>query len=157
MKPTQEQLNDPKWWTNVPDGNDYCYYDHSQSDYFFEEMAFDSDDLELLAKRPTKPAFVPEVGVECEYSLNRDPDRLFKCKPRYVSANFVVADCFINEEVIEQAFYKDDVEFRPIKSERELFVEQLANLGKGYGSLYSEEFAGEVYDSGLFCLKEADK
>jgi len=155
MKPTQEQLNNPKWWDdNAPEGYDFCFYDETCNRYwFYNKTKVYPTQSKLLAKRPTKPAFVPEVGVECEYSVLKGVYSLGEVLKVTKPDSFNVYA--IMDSKTNQLHWATDI--RPIKSERELFVEQLAKLGKGYGSLYSEEFAGEVYDSGLFCLKETDK
>ena len=85
MKPTQEQLNDPAWWDeNAPEGYDYAFttgpeWDGGESLIGDVRIANESgrtingmllaiglSKWHKIAKRPTKPAFVPEVGVECE-------------------------------------------------------------------------------------------
>jgi len=64
MKPTQEQLNDSKWWDkNAPGGYDFCFYDETCNRYwFYNKTKVYPTQSKLLAKRPAKPAFVPEVG-----------------------------------------------------------------------------------------------
>lgn len=179
MKPTQEQLNDPKWWDdNVDPEYDYAFttgrkwkgdecvigavkFGDKLGNTSTGGLAIGEWAWMTLAKRPTKPAFVPNTETKTIYWVaevdsygtpwNFDgPHDDYESAEDSIPLLLAVGDK--NRKLVATS-----MEFRPIKSERELFVEQLAKLGKGYGSLYSEEFAGEVYDSGLFCLKETDK
>jgi len=160
MKPTQEQLNDPVWWDEHSHDQEFIFFNSSIGEYQFANrygrqyhgggLLVGDEAWELLAKRPTKPAFVPEVGIECEFM---DGDKWSKCKIDYISDDYIVV--FMSDFNNYEALSKDYYEFRPIKSERELFNDAVSealergNIQDGLGNV--------MYDSGLFCLKEADK
>jgi len=148
MKPTQEQLNDPAWWEQAKDGFDYCYYIKDESDYAFTEGIFESAGFELLAKRPTKAAFVPEVGVECE-GFTTDLAGLWKWRKveplkETTAGEFACLVAGRSLRFVDQ--------FRPIKSERDLFVEaaQLA------ADTTQSTVFGKLYDAGCRFV-ETDK
>ena len=74
MKPTKEQLTDPKWWNEKAGPHDkYCYRGVISGACFFSR---DFDDTvagcELLAKRP-KAEWMPEVG---EWFLSRGREKM---------------------------------------------------------------------------------
>ena len=93
--------------------------------------------------RPTKPAFVPEVGEWCEslggaelFYIGKDQDEryFFSLKNGGVTSF-------------------DSLEgFRPIKSERELLIEVIV----AHGNLSEGVLADGILTAG-FCLKETDK
>lgn len=104
--------------------------------------------------RPSK-AFVPEVGVECEYWLKCDgEDAVFKCQPKYVSDKMVVAICFVEGRTIEQALEYHEAGFRPIKSEREKFVELLGSK-QLLSDISVNDLAGALYDAGCRFVEPA--
>jgi len=144
MKPTQEQLNDPAWWEQAKDGFDYCYYIKDESDYAFTEGIFESAGFELLAKRPTKPAFVPEVGVECE---GFTADLVWKKVEPLKETSSGEFAC-----LVDGRFLRFIDQFRPMKSERDLFVEaaQLA------ADTTQSTVFGKLYDAGCRFV-ETDK
>jgi len=74
VKPTKEQLADPKWWDENADSRDeYCYMDKTDGECF---TTWNSNDwvhgFELLAKRPEpeqwkpKAPSLPDIGAEVE-------------------------------------------------------------------------------------------
>ena len=171
MNPTLEQIKtDESVW---PEGADFYIPESGiKHAYFIKKIGSDlvykladfpdnwarhKSEIPLPAiLRPTK-AFVPEVGVECEYWLKRDgEDAVFKCQPKYVSDKMVVALCFIEGRTIEQALEYHEAGFRPIKSEREKFVEAVDCLIKPH-HWTSIDIARALYDSGKFKLVEPTK
>lgn len=76
MKPTKEQLADPRWWDENADGFDFLFYLESADRYAaanedgtrFGILMLDLSPAKwtLLAKRP-ESNWVPEVGDECEF------------------------------------------------------------------------------------------
>lgn len=144
MKPTQEQLNDPKWWDKYGEDAIYCYYsDLKENICFSKELALHSM-CHLIGERPIKPVFVPEVGVECEFM---DGGKWSKCKIDYISDDYIVVFMgdFNNYEALSKGYH----EFRPIKSERDLFVEAGVNTNRklGIGATQQEMFEA-LYDAG---------
>jgi len=164
MKPTQEQLNDPKWWSrNTESTDNYVLWDKQKLSLIsLENYISDIDGYELLAKRPTKPAFVPEVGEWYEHTTLHD---------RYGNLYYIGLDSngfkTFNNDNGELYKFGNYSEFRPIKSERELFVETVSKVLQiddqevtGLCNKSIEMFhsaANALYDSGLFCLKETNK
>ena len=110
----------------------------------------------MLAKRPTKPAFVPEVGDNVMVSLGKG---IIKATgiANFKKAYFVQGNNWT--ETTTKVY--------PIKSERDLFVEAASKVLQtndqevtGLCNKSIEMFnsaANALYDSGLFCLKETDK
>lgn len=98
-------------------------------------------------------AFVPEVGVECELELSSG--KAIKIIPKYISEDFIVFfDVENNKERCEYAYGK----FRPIKYEREKFVETGIEINKSLGMGATEKSMFEaLYDSGKFKLVEPTK
>jgi len=158
MKPTQEQLNDSKWWDkNAPGGYDFCFYDETCNRYwFYNKTKVYPTQSKLLAKRPAKPAFVPEVGDNVMVSLGKG---IIKATgiANFKKAYFVQGNNWT--ETTTKVY--------PIKSERDLFVEAASKVLQtndqevtGLCNKSIEMFnsaANALYDSGLFCLKETDK
>ena len=84
MKPTKEQLADPKWWDDNSKGYDYVYetgprwdghnnckntVEFAGPDGYISErysLVIDSNAWQLLAKRPEPEQWRPEVGEMCE-------------------------------------------------------------------------------------------
>ena len=103
--------------------------------------------MKPTTKRQAKPAFVPKVGVECEY--NHPILGWTGCTPIGLFHGNMI--CAPNGG----GFYKGrDFEFRPIKSERELFIETAKSVWNG--TYVSESILGELYDAG-FRFVEAEK
>lgn len=106
--------------------------------------------------RPTK-TFVPEVGVECEYSL--DGINWYVCKVMMFSLHSV----FIKSHK-ENIYYCKEysielcrVIFRPIKSERELVVAEAFNILIRNVTAQPREWLGILYEEGMLKLKEPTK
>jgi len=162
MKPTLEQIktdesvwpNNSTYWVDGVfkkwvDGKEYTWSPELR-EWLREDMnwhigRYRKNGGYSIIPRPTK-AFVPEVGVECEYWLKRDEDAVFKCEPKYVSEKMVVANCFIKGRTIEQALQYHEAGFRPIKSEREKLVDfLLLSIDKGLSSKDIAEGLSEVF------------
>lgn len=67
MKPTKEQLADPKWWDeNAKPEDKYCYQCERSGGYFFSNiLEYGLPKYTVIADRP-EPNWVPEVGEMCE-------------------------------------------------------------------------------------------
>lgn len=155
MKPTERQLNDPQWWdSNVDSGLDFCYTTGKDWDgdkekrgtfVFSKSGGWLNDDTRLCVsddgwilhcerpehqgnneKHDAASKFIPEAGQWCEVlesgkwtrckilAFNRcDLDRL----------QIVVKDHTHNAAIL---YEEDGIEFRPIKSERDVFIELVA-------------------------------
>jgi len=167
MKPTQEQLNDQLWWDLNSYGRDCVFYNSRLKRVEFAnkdgrdcrhggELVFSAGGWRMLAKRPTKPAFVPEVGDNVMVSLGKG---IIKATgiANFKKAYFVQGNNWT--ETTTKVY--------PIKSERDLFVEAASKVLQtndqevtGLCNKSIEMFnsaANALYDSGLFCLKETDK
>jgi len=162
MKPTLEKLNDPQWWSdNVKDEYNYAFttgpkwdglddlvgtFEFASEDGYMggdESLYVDETGWILLCKRPTK-AFVPEVGVECEFM---DSGKWSKCKIDYICEQYIVV--FMPEYGNYEALVKDfNHQFRPIKSKRELFVEAVEGVNKAH-QWTTKELAEALYDAGF--------
>jgi len=160
MKPTQEQLNDPKWWDkNAPEDCD-LFYEDERLNYWFAQSESSHSCHSLLAERPTKPAFVPDTNTKTIYWVaevdthgtpwNFDGPHEDR-KSAEDSIPLLLAVGEKNRKLVVTS-----MEFSPIKSERELFLD---SVKKELPTADKDDliFAGALYDSGLFCLKEADK
>jgi len=168
MKPTQEQLNDPAWWDeNVDPAHDYAFTTGpgwQGNNKYVGSVEFANEDGETgceeslvlgrdswvpLAKRPAKAAFVPEVGVECE--VESDTRGVWK-KAFYVGVDSIGSHVFDVEKQYLWRLDSLDEHVRPIKSERDLFVEaaQLA------ADTTQSTVFGKLYDAGCRFV-ETDK
>jgi len=146
MKPTQEQLNDPQWWSENGGETSYCYlHEPTNAIWFSAKEEKNLTNLEFLAKRPVKPAFVPEVGVECEF--DHPNFGWTSCEPIGRFRGKMV--CAPNGG----GFYQGhEFNYRPIKSERELLIEIIV----AQGNLSEGVLADGILNAG-FCLKEPTK
>ena len=93
--------------------------------------------------RPTKYTWVPELGVECEYSV--DGRNWYVCKVIVFSAHaaFIKSHKANIHNCKEYSIELNRVQFRPIKSERDLFVAKAFKV------------FGEASGNGLIALYEA--
>lgn len=153
MKPTKEQLADPKWWgENAPDGLDYCYWDIAyQRIGFDKQICKENCYFKPLAKRP-EPEWVPEVGEWCE--VESDTRNVWK-KAMYIGVDSIGSHVF---DVEKRHLWRIDpigCLVRPLKTQREEFIEKtlgIYNCGKS-----SLEMAEALYDAGCrFDLTEKD-
>lgn len=192
MKPTQEQLNDPVWWSNnVSDEYDYAFttgpewnggetligtvkFGDEAGDTSAGELAIGDVAWVPLAKRPTKPVFVPEVG---EDSLL--PEVGSKVGIYLASLGNILIPHVVKGYKVWRSTDKNNDHYRvfillgpsednrsgdnerplndvfPIKSEREETVNkalEIYNCGK-----YSIDMAEALYDAGMLRLKESIK
>lgn len=125
MKPTKEQLADPKWWErHVFEHHDYAYWDDGNGIATFSISPINEAGLELLAKRP-EPEWVPEVGDVCE-GMRAKVNKYMKCKVlAYEDRMYVVMFLDMNE-----LQWCNDL--RPIKTQREELIDMVTlNLNMG--------------------------
>lgn len=148
MKPTEQQLKDPQWWdSNVDSGLDFCYT--TGKDWVgcdsvigsFEFAGLENEDALVLGdkywvlycERPefygnnekhdtvmSASKFIPEVGQWCEIVLKNEIREAF-----YIGLDSDDLPVFEyrNGDMLQEGF---DLEFRPIKSERDVFIERAA-------------------------------
>lgn len=123
MKPTKEQLADPKWWDeNTSTEDKYCYHDKKSMDWLTSWHLDESmDRYELLAKRP-EPEWVPEVGVECCGNTTDAAGNWSwqKVEPLKNMGNGEFA-CYTENKILR---FVD--QFRPIKTQREELIDIVA-------------------------------
>lgn len=168
MKPTQDQLNDPKWWSdNVHDDFNYAFTtgpDWKGGDKWIGMVEFatkdgDQDDGQLvigvdcwvlLAKRPTMPVFVPEVGGEYEMLYHNEWVHVF-----FVGLDFDARGVFrVAGDSLRSLSY-EEYSFQPIKSERELCIEQAAKIMfEVENGVINDNSLGALYDAGMLHRKE---
>jgi hypothetical protein len=130
MKPTKEQLADPKWWDAYTNNAKYCYRDRMNNSIAFKLTECLDGSYELLAKRP-QPEWRPEVGVDCIQKMGGG-DR--KVSITYVGDGVGCYYDYKNE--MEYTFSMRDSVFVPIKTQREELIEIIeanleANVGLG--------------------------
>lgn len=166
MKPTQEQLNDPKWWDdNAPEGAeawvDDCFFKWDEGkEYIFTDSGWETEGESwtprdykndhgfFVVERPTKPAFVPKVGEWC----------LSYGGAKMMLVGLSSSDHYVFEIDNGGLTMLGSIDgFRPIKSKRELFVEAgvKANRNLGIGATQEEMFEA-LYDAGCRFM-ETDK
>ena len=161
MKPTLEQIKtDESVW---PEGAEF--YD-KDIEVFYKKIkgrmellevtgewvkaTCNKSDLSGMIPRPTK-AFVPEVGVECEGFTTTLAGNWKWCKVEPLKETSSGEYACITEGRILRFIDQ----FRPIKSERELFIEQCIEITELDGEKPEAVF-GKLYDNGL-CFKESQK
>jgi hypothetical protein len=161
MKPTKEQLADPKWWDENSDGYDYVY--HYLGDIEFADkdgrisegygLIISDAAWKLLAKRP-EAKWVPEVGEWCEAAIDVGELNFNKIKINYISDDVCVYELNNKECVKNTASFI----FRPIKTKREEFIERVVYETLNMCSeQLRERIANELYDAGCrFELTEKD-
>lgn len=83
---------------------------------------------------------LPPVGCECELAYKRShPQIWLGCRIDFIGKGAVVVTTENNSEM---CLYKDEVDFRPIKSEREIAVNEMV-LDIAFSQL-SDDFPGSV-------------
>jgi hypothetical protein len=151
MKPTKEQLADPKWWeSQTMDEFNYCYYDKSGGEVIFTYNETHHFFLELLAKRPElEQKWKPKEGEWCEA---RTSGKWRKVKTLNVDLGNDLMAFYVpvTENGLSRLIWCDN--YRPIKTQREKFVEKAMDVY--HGGKYSLDMAKALYDSGLFVLTE---
>ena len=157
MKPTKEQLADPKWWDDNANGYDYVFYLERNDEYIFADDNGEGSNFRLIAgaagwkllgKRPEQ--WRPEVGEMCEVWVENAEywakiTVLAVDKDTIVWRNGTDRKSYIGTRISDA---------RPIKTQREEFIEKALDVyhcGK-----YSLDMAEALYDSGLFVLTEKD-
>lgn len=152
MKPTKAQLADPKWWDDNAKPNErYYYHAKEESEYFSSKKLYSNlEGVTLLAKRPEQ--WVPEVG-DCEVKLGKS---WVKCKVDYICDQYIVVLMYGSNTY--EALVRDHYGFRPIKTQREEFIERVVYETLNMCSeQLRERIANELYDAGCrFDLTEKD-
>jgi len=158
MKPTKEQLADPKWWQDNSKGYDCVFYLERNDEYLFADDNGEGSNFkliagaagwELLAKRP-EPEWMPEVG-DCEVKLGKS---WVKCKVDYICDQYIVV--LMHGSNTYEALVRGHYELRPIKTQREEFIEEAKSRIK---NMDADDIilAGKLYDAGCrFDLTEKD-
>ncbi len=177
MKPTKEQLADPKWWdTYAKDGNDKCYWDEKEGSVMFTSNGDLYVYYELLAKRPKPEKWVPEVGDE---SLLPDVGSIVGIYLAslgdilipHVVKGYKVWKSINNDSDHHRVFIllgpSNDKrsgnnerllnDIHPLKTEREQFIEKAINTGDMKAKMHLPSFIGVLYDAGCrFDLTKKD-
>lgn len=91
---------------------------------------------------------LPPVGVECEYLYEPISQRYGKCK---IAAINGIAVAFTLDDFSNTIFVStmERAKFRPIKTERDLFIERFMKQWHGKEDMIIYEFVGDQYDKGL--------
>lgn len=138
MKPTKEQLADPKWWDENSKGYDYIFYLERNDEYKFADaygdgvnfrLIIDKNGWELLAKRP-EPEWVPEVGEWCMRGEKGSKHSYKVFMIGYNSKGFPVFESLPHHDSItcDTGCY----EYKPIKTQREKLIDIVkVNLDMG--------------------------
>ena len=150
MKPTLEQIKtDESVW---PEGATH-YINNVYGFYYGESDSFNLPNHALkrntTIKRPTK-AFVPEVGEWCEYKISGKWYKGF-----YVGKS-IEGRVVMEDNVFSPTKCDDIEEFRPIKSEREKFIDAYKEIEEEAASKQGR-LVDALYDSGKFKLVEPSK
>lgn len=140
-KPTKEQLADPKWWDrNTESTDNYILWSKERLSFIsLENYINDIDGYELLAKRP-EAKWVPKVGEWCEAWLDGEfrKAQALKFHDRTDAIAFDFVDCL-----------KWSSDYRPIKTQREEFIERVVYETLNMCSeQLRERIANELYDAG---------
>jgi hypothetical protein len=152
MKPTLEQIKtDCSVW---PKGASACTYNKLTDSYEFVITGLIDDDFcitgdVLIIPRPTK-AFVPEVGEWCSYKI------LGKWYKGFYVGKSIDGRVVMEDDIFPPTKCDDIEEFRPIKSDRELFVGAVKDEYKSF-QWTIVDVAEALYDSGKFKLVEPTK
>jgi hypothetical protein len=154
MKPTKEQLADPKWWDeNAKPEDKYYYWDVMYNAAVLRSSENLDNSFKLIAKRP-EAKWVPEVGEWCEAAIDVGELNFNKIKINYISDGVCVYELNNKECVKNSASFI----FRPIKTKREEFIERVVYETLNMCSeQLRERIANELYDAGCrFELTEKD-
>ena len=157
MKPTKEQLADPKWWeSQTIDEFNYCYYDKSGGGVIFTCNENHNLFLELLAKRPEPDTekWKPKEGEWCEA---RASGKWRKVKTLNVDLGNDLMAFYVpvTENGLSRLIWCDN--YRPIKTQREEFMDKAISIFKGDNMELYSVIAGALYDAGCrFDLTEKD-
>ena len=166
MKPTKEQLADPKWWQDNSNGLDFIYECESTGEIAFANregkdnnglrLRLELDIWKLLAKRPEPEKWKPKEGEWCEA---RTSGKWRKVKTLNVDLGNDLMGFYVpvTENGLSRLIWSDN--YRPIKTQREEFIEKALSLDcePVQGMLSRKDFFGELYDAGCrFDLTEKD-
>jgi len=100
---------------------------------------------------------LPPVGTECEMA-DKNKDVWAKCRIVTYSKLYAIVELEGRETVL----YLSGIKFRPLKSERELAIEQLYKIIWKEGHIYPENFnlksiCADIFDAGYRKIKDAEK
>ena len=148
MKAANEQLEWPDGATHYIGGGFHKYEDTSSSGecWVNNEWVTHLPSIDYyngtswtVHHKPAATPYQPEVG-EWFIKQNGDKARLIGLMSfgHYVCES--IDSCVDVVTSLQGA--------KPIKTEREQFIEQAAEYAKGYGSLYVDKYVGELYDNG---------
>ncbi len=155
MKPTKEQLADPKWWdTYEKDGNDRCYWHEKEGSVVFAGDGVLYACYELLAKRPEPEKWVPQVGEWCWRTEKggRHSYKVFMIGRNSKGSPVFETLPFHNSITCDSGCY----EYDPIKSEREEFIDTVGS-NQNLSQVTIRDLAGALYDAGCrFDLTKKD-
>lgn len=164
MKPTKEQLADPKWWQDNSNGLDFIYECESTGEIAFANTeGKDNNGLrlrlelgiwKLLAKRP-EPEWVPDVGDNFEFSLR---GKAWEQRTMLYIDNYsmLMASKKLPARRWQYRINDPDLRFKPIKTQREEFVEKVSGVIKAH-QWTKKEIAEALYHEGCrFYLTEKD-
>lgn len=159
MKPTKEQLKDPQWWKdNVDDKHDYAYTtgprwdgstafkgcidfgDSAGRKSGIVKMTLNEESWVLLCERPEW--FVPEIGAWCECDYPSKWTKVFVIGPNSESSTVIELQCG------ETISVGSIIEFRPLKTERESFIDWACNVMNNSVDDSQEGWATALYDNG---------
>lgn len=163
MKPTKEQLADPKWWDENANGYDCVFYLERNDEYIFADdngeginfkLIVGAAGWKLLAKRP-EPKWVPEVGTEFEYCNTSRDDKYHLC---FFVGYDADGDMVVQrEDGLKGLKHKNfNLDFRPIKTQREEFIEKAIETMNNSIDDSQQGWAEALFDSGLFDLTGKD-
>ena len=155
MKPTKEQLADPKWWgEDVLGYKNYIYWDEEWGFATFSKEPINEVGFELLAKRPEPEQWKPKEGEWCEA---RTSGKWRKVKTLNVDLGNDLMAFYVpvTENGLSRLIWCDN--YRPIKTQREEFIEkcQVVTNANSDDAIAKDLFC-DLYDSGLFALTEKD-
>lgn len=100
----------------------------------------------LDAKDNKEQPYMPQVGEECEYTTNGE--KWYICKPLYIGKTcvFVKSHKASVDGCKEYSLPIGDTEYRPIKTERDNFKDELSSIHKSLCDGVS--FYEALYDAG---------
>jgi len=95
-----------------------------------------------VIERPTEPAqYMPEVGEWCEVEIFGGGWK--KARLEYKGKSIMVLEVGGHEDV-----FSVGVNLRPIKSERDVFIERAMKTGEMKDKMHLPNFMGVLYDNG---------
>ena len=98
----------------------------------------------------------PLNGTECEVS-SYEANTFLQCKVLFIGSEH----CVLQYPNREEAYHLKHVKFRPLKSERELAIEDIVNYIKVPASVFvggsDRRIAENIFDAGYRKIKDAEK